>query len=175
MIIINHNSNKVLVKKMPLHADIAVASYEQYGVSTVWKSFQTSINEATKPRYYWPFVTGIYRWAVNCSFKWKRFHFLESSWNLCRIKVMDMWIWCHYSDVTMGAIASQITGLTIVYSTVYSGADQRKHQSSASLALSGEFTGVRWIPRTKGQYRGKSFHLMTSSWPETMMNRFVHA
>ena len=41
----------------------------------------------------------------------------------------------HYSDVIMGAMASQITGLTIVYSTVYSGADQRKHQSSASLAF----------------------------------------
>ena len=35
----------------------------------------------------------------------------------------------------MGAIASQIISLTIVYSTVYSGADQRKHQSSASLAF----------------------------------------
>ena len=41
----------------------------------------------------------------------------------------------HYSDVIMGAVASQITSLTIVYSTVYSGADQRKHQSSASLAF----------------------------------------
>ena len=35
----------------------------------------------------------------------------------------------------MGAIASQITSLTIVYSTVYSDADQRKHQISASLAF----------------------------------------
>ena len=35
----------------------------------------------------------------------------------------------------MGAIASQITSLTIVYSTVYSVADQSKHQSSASLAF----------------------------------------
>ena len=35
----------------------------------------------------------------------------------------------------MGAIASQITSLTIVYSTVYSDADQSKHQSSASLAF----------------------------------------
>ena len=42
---------------------------------------------------------------------------------------------CHYDDVTMGAIASQITSLTIVYSTVYSGADQSKHQTSASLAF----------------------------------------
>ena len=35
----------------------------------------------------------------------------------------------------MGTMASQITSLTIVYSTVYSGADQRKHQSSVSLAF----------------------------------------
>ena len=41
----------------------------------------------------------------------------------------------HYDDVIMGTIASQITSLTIVYSTLYSGADQSKHQSSASLAF----------------------------------------
>ena len=41
----------------------------------------------------------------------------------------------HYDDVLMGAIASQITSLTFVYSTVYSDADQRKHQRSASLAF----------------------------------------
>ena len=35
----------------------------------------------------------------------------------------------------MGTMASQITSLTSVYSTVYSGADQSKHQSSASLAF----------------------------------------
>ena len=41
----------------------------------------------------------------------------------------------HYNYVIMGAMASQLTSLMIVYSTVYSGADQRKHQSSASLAF----------------------------------------
>ena len=41
----------------------------------------------------------------------------------------------HYNDVIMSAKASQITSLTIVYSTVYSGADQRKHQSSVALAF----------------------------------------
>ena len=45
-----------------------------------------------------------------------------------------IWSW-HYNDVIMSAMASQITSLTIVYSTVYSGADQRKHQNSASLAF----------------------------------------
>ena len=46
----------------------------------------------------------------------------------------------HYSDVAMSAMVSQITRFTIVDSTVYSGADQRKHQSSATLIF------VRGIP-----------------------------
>ena len=53
-----------------------------------------------------------------------------------------IWPLPHYNDVTMSKIASQITSLTIVYSTVYSGPDQTKHQSSASLAFvrgTGEF------------------------------------
>ena len=41
----------------------------------------------------------------------------------------------HYNDVIMSAMASQITSLTIVYSSVYSDADQLKYQSSASLAF----------------------------------------
>ena len=49
----------------------------------------------------------------------------------------------HYSDVIMGAISSQITSLTIVNSTVYSGADQRKYKSSASLAF---VRGIHWGP-----------------------------
>ena len=52
-------------------------------------------------------------------------------------------LWCaisrpchyHYCDVIMGPMASLITSLTSVYSIVHSGADQRKHQSSASLAF----------------------------------------
>ena len=43
----------------------------------------------------------------------------------------------HYSDVIMSAMASQITIVSFVCSTVCSGADQRKHQSSASLAFMG--------------------------------------
>ena len=41
----------------------------------------------------------------------------------------------HYCDFIMNTIASQITSLTIVYLTVNSGTDQRKHQRSASLAF----------------------------------------
>ena len=48
-------------------------------------------------------------------------------------------------------MAIQITSITIVYSTFYLDVDQRKHQSSASLAFVGEINGNRWIARTKGQ------------------------
>ena len=41
----------------------------------------------------------------------------------------------HYDDVIMTMLESQITSLTVVYSIVYSGVHQRKHQSSASLAF----------------------------------------
>ena len=41
----------------------------------------------------------------------------------------------HYDDVIMSEIASQITSRTIVYSAIYSDADQRKHQSSPLLAF----------------------------------------
>ena len=57
----------------------------------------------------------------------------------------------HYVDVIMGTVASQITSLTIVYSNVYSTVDQRKHQSSASLAFVREFTVDQCIPRTRCQ------------------------
>ena len=49
--------------------------------------------------------------------------------------MMGSSFFAHYNDVIMGTLASQITSLTIVYSTVYSDADQRKHRSSASLAF----------------------------------------
>ena len=65
----------------------------------------------------------------------------------CTVSVYSGYL---YNDVIMDAMASQITSHTIVYSTVYSGTDQRKHQSSASLAfvrvnspVTGEFPAQR--------------------------------
>ena len=62
----------------------------------------------------------------------------------------DLWVkritlqWRHN-----GRNGSQITSLTIVYATIYSGTDQRTHQSPTSLAF---VRGIpRWIPRTKAQ------------------------
>ena len=92
---------------------------------------------------------------------------------LCYLKAHQRNSWCgvplltthstHYDDVIMGAMASEITSLTIVYSTVYSGADQRKHQSSASLAF---VWGIHRAPVNsphKWPVTRKMFHLMTSS------------
>ena len=62
----------------------------------------------------------------------------------------------HYDDVIMGAVASQITSLTIVYSTVYSDADQRKHQRSASLAF------------VRGSHRGPYFPAQRASYAENV-------
>ena len=58
--------------------------------------------------------------------------------------IMDL---THYSDIIMSTMTSQITSLTIVYSTVYSRAENIK--ALHHWPLWGEFTGDQWIPRTK--------------------------
>ena len=61
----------------------------------------------------------------------------------------------HYSEVIMMAIASQITGISIVYSTICSGAYQRKHQNSVSL---GFVPCDEWIP-TKRASNAENFSI----------------
>ena len=71
-------------------------------------------------------------WVVNCEGfgeNWRRYNALRCI--LPRVQNVVR----HYSDVIMGTITSQITSLTSAYSTVYLIADQRKLQSSASLAF----------------------------------------
>ena len=93
-----------------------MALYERQYNSAHRKCVQqlTDNKENVKSPRHWPFVSEIHRWPQYPS-----------------RKELVM----HYDDVIMGAIASKITSLTVVYSTVYSGADQSKHQSSASLAF----------------------------------------
>ena len=57
----------------------------------------------------------------------------------------------HYTGVIMTQMTAQMTSLTVVDSIVYSGADQRKHQISASLAFVRGIHRAWWIPRTKGR------------------------
>ena len=83
-----------------------------------------------------------------------------------------MWLYWHYGDVIIGAIASQITSLTIVYSTVYSDADQRKHQSSTSLAF---VRGIHRGPRVTALCKGNGFPSQrTSNAEKLFMSRSRH-
>ena len=70
-----------------------------------------------------------------------------SGLNVLNFPAPDLYIcWTqnwHYNDVIMSAMGSQITSLMIVLSSVYSDADQRKHQSSMSLAF---VQGIRQLP-----------------------------
>ena len=59
------------------------------------------------------------------------------------IFINSLWTFSHYSDVIMGTMASQIISLTIVYSTVCSGPDQRNSKAPHHWLLWGEFTGDR--------------------------------
>ena len=72
--------------------------------------------------------------------------------------------WC-YGGVVMSAMSSQIIGVLIVYSTVCSGSDERKYQSSAWLAFARE---IHWwpvnSPHKRPVTRNMFLHLMTSSW-----------
>ena len=64
------------------------------------------------------------------SAKWQPFGFLIKVFTILSLGRAS-----HYGDVIMGAIATHITSPTVVYSSDYSDADQRKHQGSASLAF----------------------------------------
>ena len=84
----------------------------------------------------------IYISSNNQTHKWLRNKPCQCIHNKSQCKIHDIqplrnmgfeWMVLHYDDVIMGTMSSQITSLTIVYSTVYSGSDRRKYQSFASL------------------------------------------
>ena len=76
----------------------------------------------------------------------------------------------HHSDVMMGAMTSQIASLTIVYSSVYSGTDQRKLQSSASLAF---VRGIHWWPVNSPHKRPVTWKM--HPFGDVIMQRFSNA
>ena len=88
---------------------------------------------------YWPFCSGLnvstrhsglMTFYQNVMFLWRK-----CIWKCCLQNVHFVPVSVHYNEVIMSAIASQITSLMIVYSSVCLRVDQRKHQSSASLAF----------------------------------------
>ena len=116
-------------------------------------------------QHYWPFVKGnphgnwwippskgqwygalLFSLLLSCASCWT-YSLVASDLRCCEAHLTSMWWWWlefyskHYSDVLISMMASQITSLTIVYPTVYSGTDQRKHQSSVSLSF---VQGIHW-------------------------------
>ena len=97
--------------------------------STVHKQTR---NVCWRPRYLQMAqrLTNPGQYQVHCSLTWWMYF-------LCGFLCVS--VISHYSDVTMTVVASLITSASIVYSAVCSGIDQRKHQSSSSLAFVREF------------------------------------
>ena len=111
------------------------------------------------------------RWIINwvCVWLWFNTLMLSNLDTCCEDNTV-----VHYNDVIMGMMASQITSLTIVYSSVYSGADQRKHQSSTSLAFVwGIHRGPVNSPH-KWPVTQKCFHLMMSSCKLFSLSYFIN-
>ena len=94
-------------------------------------------------------ITTNLSWLSHHQQKWISLRINRSAAVGFRSVLRLMVAWCfkviptHYNDVIMGAMASQITSLTIIYSSIYSDADERKHQSSVSLAF---VQGIHWWP-----------------------------
>ena len=109
-------------------------------------------------------VSGFTIWYAN-ALCWAYCFFMHCKIMSCMNAFLNIFAATHSNGgVIMTTMVSQITSLTVIYSTIYSGPDKRKYQSSASLAFVWGIHRGRWIPRTKSQLRGKCFHLMTSSW-----------
>ena len=92
------------------------------------------------------------------------------SWRKQCIFYGIQWVFIHYSDVIMGAMTSQTARLTIVFSTIYSGADQRRHQSSTSLAFVQEIHRSPVNSPNKGPVTWKIF-----PFDDVIKNNFLNA
>ena len=141
---------------------MTIMASEITGNSTVWSKrlFNTNIIEIrNKSPHCWPFVRkNTNHWlipltkdpVVRKAFPWNDvimfIIFCEPVPGIVHIT------WLPLLKLTLQWRYNERDGVSNHQPTVYSGAGQRKHQSSASLAfVRGEFTGDRWIPHTKGQ------------------------
>ena len=118
----------------------------------------------------WSTVVNLHAYSIPCSIVIEILQLIISNWSsviLCNQNTLQVYSprisvpshqwpcsplmppcretrYIHYCDVIMSALASQITRVSIVCPTACSGLDQRKHQSSTSLAF------VRGIHRSPG-------------------------
>ena len=108
---------------------------------------------------YWNFYMWDYNACLECSHLCNKI--LGSLLPYCITYVLHLTLG---PFITVSAMASVIIGVSIVYSIVCSGVDQRKHQKSASLAFVSEIhRSPMNFPHNGGQQSGKCFHLMMSS------------
>ena len=121
-----------------------------------------------RSRHRWfemPSASLLHHW-LNCVFPWldegciKKWMFGDHYWYTeIHNSIMKIHNSCmHYGDVIMGTMVSQITGLTIVYSTVY------------SVQIKENIKAPRHWPVTR-----KMFPLMTSSWDSHIWLIYMHA
>ena len=87
---------------------------------------------------------------------------------VCPCGAIDSTFWwvlwlvaAHYGDVIISTMESKITSLTIIYSTVCSGADQGEHQGSASLAF---VKGIHRWPMNSPSQRASNTENISISW-----------
>ena len=84
---------------------------------------------------------------------------IENNFAPCFITVTSLWIrW------RLKSPASRLFTQSFIQAQIKENTKVLRH-----WPLWGEFAGERWIPRTKGQWRGKCFHLMTSSFNECFL------
>ena len=123
--------NKMTSILMPPELQIVVQDVNLclYVIIFMYVTGSFFVEQGSLPLYPRIFMWFFYEWQA---------HFLANSYYKCQDKGNIACRWhstLHYNDVIMDTMESQITSLMIVYSTVYSGAYQRKHQISASLAF----------------------------------------
>ena len=107
-----------------------------------WYTFRCSVNTVCScdintiwNKFFYNHICLIGWCRLYCSLWWcNQLRPRNTIWSR-RTRSQSVKIMAHYDDVIMATMASQITSLTVVYSTVYSDADKKKLQSSASLAF----------------------------------------
>ena len=80
----------------------------------------------------------------------------------------------HYNGVTMSAMASQSPASWLLTQSFVLAQMNENIKTPRHWPLCGEFTGDRWIFRSKGQWRGKCFHFITSSWSRIPLMSFLN-
>ena len=117
------------------------------------------------------YVCKVSIWNVSCQVHGKQHSFsIYDRIFLWKCRSIYVWLW----TVNISLWPHQMETFSALLLTVCSDADQRKHQSSASLAF---VRGIHRLPVDslhKGPVTRKCFHLMTSSWlSSTSSSRIV--